>query len=60
MSNKLNKKIKLYEAGMNYINRVECAVCGELVKKNNMIMGNSTNSTNSHFIKCMANKMGDI
>lgn len=40
---------------------MECAVCGEMVKKNSMlVVNNCTNSTNGHFIKCMANKMGEI
>lgn len=68
LSYKLNKKVKVFENVMTFVNRVECGVCGELVRKGNMFMGNNNNSnsssninsTNSHFIKCMASKIHDI
>ena len=72
LSNRLNKKIKMFENVMHFVNRLECAVCGEMVRKGNMMIrsnsnsnsnsGNNSNnfSTNVHFIKCMASKICDI
>ena len=61
----------MFENVMHFVNRLECAVCGEMVRKGNMMIrsnsnsgnsGNNSNnfSTNVHFIKCMASKICDI
>lgn len=52
----LSKKIKMYQTGLSYVNKVKCCMCGQMISKNNML----SNTSNAHYMRCITNTIADI